>query len=74
MEACTGEIYAADNAKYIGKELPFIVTEAVREGSVMARSPAYPGIVINEDLPVGFQGKAIMKKDREYFFIGERIT
>jgi threonylcarbamoyladenosine tRNA methylthiotransferase CDKAL1 len=74
METCAGEIYAEVNAKYIGTELPFLVTETVREGSVMARSPGYLGIVINEDLPVGSEGQAILKKDRKYFFIGERIA
>jgi len=73
MEACAAEIYAAVNANHIGTEVPFLVTETVREGSVMARSPAYLGIVINEDLPVGSEGRAILKKDRKYFFIGERV-
>ncbi len=73
MEACTGEIYAAVNAKHIGTEVEFIVTETVRKGSVMARSPTYQGIVINEDLPVGYVGWAVLKKDRNYFFIGERV-
>jgi tRNA A37 methylthiotransferase MiaB len=74
METCTGELYALVNARHIGTEVPFLVTEAVREGSVMARSPEYLGIVINEDLPVGSEGWAILKKDRKYFFIGERVA
>ena len=54
--------------------VPFVVTESVREGSVMARSPDYLGIVINEDLPMGYEGRAILKKARNYFFIGERVA
>jgi MiaB/RimO family radical SAM methylthiotransferase len=73
MERCAAEIYAMVNANLIGTEVPYLVTEAVREGSVMARSPEYTGIVINEDLPVGSGGSAILKKDRKYFFIGERV-
>jgi len=40
----------------------------------MARSPAYLGIVINEDLPIGSDGRVLLEEDRKYFFIGERIT
>jgi len=72
--ACSEEIYASVNGSCIGKVVPFIVTETVRNGSVMARSPTYRGIVINEDLPCGFIGRAILKKDRKYFFIGERVS
>ena len=39
----------------------------------MARSSNYLGIVINEDLPVGYMGRAILKKDRKYFFIGQPV-
>jgi hypothetical protein len=39
----------------------------------MARSPNYMGIVINEELPVGFSGQVILKKDRKYFYLGQRV-
>ncbi len=74
MLACAEEVYAEVNAGCLGKEVPFIVTETVRKGSVMARSPMYQGIVINEDLPCGYEGRAVLKKDRKYFFIGERVS
>lgn len=73
MNAVAGEVYAATNALQIGRTVPFTVTELLRTGSVMARSPAYTGIVLREDLPVGFCGEAILKADRRYFFIGERV-
>ena len=72
--ACAEEVYAKENARYLGREVPFIVTERIRNGSVMARSPTYQGIVINEDLPCGSVGQAILKKDRKYFFVGERVS
>ena len=72
--ACAEEIYSEENARYLGKEVPFIVTETIRKGSVMARSPTYQGIVINEDLPCGYEGRAILKKDRKYFFFGELVS
>jgi tRNA A37 methylthiotransferase MiaB len=74
MLSCVERIYAEVNRPWLGREVPFIVTETIREGSVMARSPAYQGIVINEDLPAGYEGRAVLKKDRKYFFIGERVT
>jgi MiaB/RimO family radical SAM methylthiotransferase len=67
------EVYTSLNAVQLGKTFPFIVTETLRKGSVMARTPEYTGIVIREDLPVGFSGNAILRQDRKYFFIGERV-
>jgi len=74
MNAVAEEVYSATNARQIGRAVPFMVTELLRKESVMARTPDYTGIVIREDLPVGFCGKAILKTDRKYFFIGERVS
>ncbi len=74
MNSRAEKVYASINAGYLEKQVPFLVTETIRKGSVMARSPEYLGIVINEDLPVGYEGRAILKKDRKYFFIGQRVT
>jgi tRNA A37 methylthiotransferase MiaB len=73
MNAVAEEVYASVNAAQIGKTVPFLVTETLRKGSVMARSPEYTGIVIRENLPVGFMGDAVLRQDRKYFFIGERV-
>jgi MiaB/RimO family radical SAM methylthiotransferase len=66
-------LYSVINAPLLNTVVPFVVTETIREGSVMARSPAYQGIVINEDLPQGYTGKALLTKDRKYFFIGKQV-
>jgi MiaB/RimO family radical SAM methylthiotransferase len=66
-------MYTILNKPYLGKEVPFLVTEKIRKGSVMARTPAYLGIVIYEDLPAGFEGRAILEKDHRYFFTGRRV-
>lgn len=66
-------IYTKNNLPLIGTTVPFVVTEIIRTGSVMGRSPAYGGLVINEDLPLGFEGHARLEKDRKYFFIGKRV-
>jgi threonylcarbamoyladenosine tRNA methylthiotransferase CDKAL1 len=73
MNSVAEEVYASLNAAQLGKTLPFMVTETHRKGSVMARSPEYTGIMIREDLPVGLCGDAVLRQDRKYFFIGERI-
>jgi MiaB-like tRNA modifying enzyme len=73
MHTRAEKIYASVNKGYLEKQVPFVVTETLKKGSVMARSPNYLGIVINEDLPVGYAGQVILKKDRKYFFIGERV-
>ena len=73
LMALTEKLYSSLNAPMLGTITPFIVTESVYPGSVMARTPAYQGIVLQEDLPVGYEGKAVLKTDRKYFFIGERL-
>ena len=65
------KMYRSINKPLIGTTVPFIVTEKIREDSVMARSHGYIGIVLNENLPPGYRGNAVLKKDRKYFFIGE---
>jgi threonylcarbamoyladenosine tRNA methylthiotransferase CDKAL1 len=73
LNAVAEEVYTSINTGCIGNVVPFMVTETLREGSVLARSPVYTGIVLREALPVGLRGYAILKKDRKYFFIGERV-
>ena len=73
MNAHAEKIYASVNKGYLEQTVPFIVTETIKQGSVMARSSNYTGIVINEELPVGFAGQAVLKKDRKYFFLGQRV-
>lgn len=68
------KMYSSVNLPLLGTRSSFTVTELIRPGSVMARTPAYVGVVIQEDLPVGYEGLVVLKKDRKYFFIGERIS
>jgi len=72
LNALAENIYASINGPLVGTEVPVIVTEYLRDGSVMARTPEYHGVVLREDLPIGFEGRAVLKRDRKYFFIGER--
>ena len=73
MNSRAEQIYASINTGCLEKQVPIIVTETIKTGSVMARSPDYLGIVIHENLPLGYEGHAILKKDRKYYFIGQRV-
>ena len=73
MNACSEEVYHAQNTPWIGRTVPFIVTEKIREGSVMARTPSYQGVVLMEDLPLGTTGNAILTEERMYYFVGSRV-
>jgi MiaB-like tRNA modifying enzyme len=73
MNSLAEKVYASINAGCLEKQVAFRVTETIKKGSVMARASNYLGIVINEDLPVGYVGRAILKKDRKYFFIGQPV-
>jgi threonylcarbamoyladenosine tRNA methylthiotransferase CDKAL1 len=73
MNSLAEKVYASINAGCLDKQVAFRVTETIKKGSVMARASNYLGIVINENLPVGYVGRAILKKDRKYFFIGQPV-
>jgi hypothetical protein len=40
----------------------------------MARTAAYQGVVIQNDLPNGAAVEVLLKKDRKYFFMGDPVT
>ena len=73
LDVTAREIYASLNGEFLGTIVPFIVTEKLRNGSVMARSPDYRGMVINENLHPGFSGHAVLKEDHLFFFAAERV-
>jgi MiaB-like tRNA modifying enzyme len=74
LNTCAKKIYTALNAPLLETIQPVIVTEKLRKGSVMARTPTYQGVVIKEDLPLGFTGNVRITHDRHYFFTGERVS
>jgi threonylcarbamoyladenosine tRNA methylthiotransferase CDKAL1 len=74
MNAHAEQIYHEINASIIDKNVPIIVTERIRKGSVLARTPSYLGIALHEDLPIGFTGHATIQKEHIYFFSGKRCV
>jgi threonylcarbamoyladenosine tRNA methylthiotransferase CDKAL1 len=74
LNAYAEEQYSVTNRPLIGTTVSCVVTEKLRPGSVMARTAAYQGVVIQNDLPIGTAVEVILKKDRKYFFMGDPVT
>jgi threonylcarbamoyladenosine tRNA methylthiotransferase CDKAL1 len=65
-------IYHQMNEQWIGKTVPLVVTERIREGSVSARTPQYHNVILQEDLAPGFRCHAVITGERTYYFAGQR--
>ena len=63
-------IYRRNNAAWIGKTVPFMVTERRKPGSVLCRTGNYLNIILQENLPPGYRGRARILEDRLYYFTG----
>ena len=74
MNVVAEDIYRDINEEWLGKIVPFIVTEKIREGSVVTRSPSYLDIVQKENLPVGTTGLVQLTGERTYYFLGKRVV
>jgi MiaB/RimO family radical SAM methylthiotransferase len=66
-------IYRQVNASWIGRVVPVIVTEQLRNGSVISRTPCYRNIVIKADLLSGYEGYALLREDHLHYFIGSLV-
>lgn len=66
-------IYQQENDRLIGQNIPIIVTEQLRNGSVVARTSSYLNVVIRADLPAGYQGRVILKEAHLHYFIGQLV-
>jgi MiaB-like tRNA modifying enzyme len=74
LNAFAEDQYSSLNQPYLGTTVSCVVTEKLRAGSVMARTAAYQGVVISEDLPVGIPVEVCLTKDRKYFFMGSLVS
>jgi MiaB-like tRNA modifying enzyme len=66
-------IYDRYNERWIGRETPIVATEKNTPGSTVCRNPCYLNVIIEEDLPFGFSGRAVIRKNRRHYVTGERI-
>jgi threonylcarbamoyladenosine tRNA methylthiotransferase CDKAL1 len=65
-------IYHQLNKQWIGRTVPLVVTEKIREESVSARTPEYHNVVLQENLPPGYRCHALITGERTYYLTGER--
>ncbi|MDV2481789.1 tRNA (N(6)-L-threonylcarbamoyladenosine(37)-C(2))-methylthiotransferase [Methanoculleus sp. Wushi-C6] len=66
-------IYDRYNERWIGREIPVVATEKNAPGSTICRSPCYLNVVVREDLPFGFSGRAVITENRRHYVVGELI-
>ena len=66
-------IYDRYNEGWIGRETTVVATEKNVPGSTVCRNPCYLNVVITEDLPFGFSGRAVITENRRHYVIGELI-
>lgn len=69
----TNRTYDLYNERWIGRETPIVATEKNMPGSTVCRNPCYLNVIIKEDLPFGFSGRAVITKNRRHYVIGELV-
>jgi len=66
-------IYDRYNERWMGRETSIVATEKNAPGSTVCRNPCYLNVVIKEDLPLGFSGRAVITRNRRHYVIGELV-
>jgi MiaB-like tRNA modifying enzyme len=66
-------IYDRYNERWIGRETPVVATEKNAPSSTVCRNPCYLNVVVAEDLPFGFSGRAAITANRRHYVIGTLI-
>ncbi|MDN7025758.1 MiaB/RimO family radical SAM methylthiotransferase [Methanoculleus sp. FWC-SCC1] len=64
-------IYDDYHDRWLGRETPVVVTEQKVAGSVICRTPCYMNVVIKEDLPLGYEGRAVVTARKRHYVVGE---
>ena len=66
-------IYDSYNERWIGRETAIVATEKNAPGSTVCRNPCYLNVVIKEDLPFGFAGRAVITGNHRHYVTAELI-
>ena len=66
-------IYDAYNERWLGRVTPVVATEKNAPGSTVCRNPCYLNVVIKEDLPFGFSGRAVITGNRRHYVTAELV-
>ena len=57
----------------MGRLTPVVATEKNVPGSTVCRNPCYLNVVIRDDLPPGFSGRALITGNHRHYVIGELV-
>lgn len=74
MQDDCNRVYKTINSREIGSVVPVLITERVKSGSVMGRTPSYAGVVIKGDLGIGYSGLVALREEHGYYFTGELVS
>ncbi|WOX58663.1 tRNA (N(6)-L-threonylcarbamoyladenosine(37)-C(2))-methylthiotransferase [Methanoculleus receptaculi] len=66
-------IYDRYNERWMGRVTPVVATEKKVPGSTVCRNPCYLNVVIRDDLPPGFSGRALITGNHRHYVIGELV-
>ena len=66
-------IYDRYNERWMGRVTPVVATEKNVPGSTVCRNPCYLNVVIRDDLPPGFSGRALITGNHRHYVIGELV-
>lgn len=69
----TERIYDEENLRWIGRELPVLVTEQKKNGTVIARDATYQNIVIPEEIPLGTHLRVKVTGHRRHYLMAEPL-
>ena len=66
-------IYDRYNERWMGRVTPVVATEKKMPGSTICRNPCYLNVIIRDDLPPGFSGKALITGNHRHYVMGELV-
>ncbi|MFA7563074.1 MAG: MiaB/RimO family radical SAM methylthiotransferase [Methanoculleus sp.] len=69
----TNRIYDAYNERWLGRETPIVATEKNAPGSTVCRNSCYLNVVVDEDLPFGFSGRAVITGNRRHYVTAKLV-
>ncbi|MDI9633861.1 MAG: tRNA (N(6)-L-threonylcarbamoyladenosine(37)-C(2))-methylthiotransferase [Methanolinea sp.] len=67
------EIARGENARWVGRTVPVVVTERLRPGTSMGRTREYRGVVIGGEYPPGTVLPVRILSDHVYYFRGQPV-
>jgi tRNA A37 methylthiotransferase MiaB len=66
-------IYDSYNERWMGRETSIVATEKNAPETTVCRNPCYLNVVVREDLPFGFSGRAVITENRRHYVVGELL-